>query len=308
MDQKKIIVIAGPTASGKSALAMELAESFSGEIVSADSMQIYRHMDIGTAKPDKVEQLRIIHHMIDVVDPDEPFSAARYRLEAALAIDDITRSGKTVIVCGGTGLYIRVLTRGIFEGPGVDPSYREELEREILEKGTAPLHERLREVDPISAERIHPNNRVRIIRALEVYKSSGRPFSSFHAEHAFAENPYDALKLYLDRPRAELYERIKARTEQMIARGLLKETEGLLKRGYSEDLKPMRSLGYKEMVGVLNGVWSMEEATELVEKNTRNYAKRQITWFKGEPGFLRLSVDDGNALDTIKEHIKGHLG
>ncbi|MEE9543430.1 MAG: tRNA (adenosine(37)-N6)-dimethylallyltransferase MiaA [Thermodesulfobacteriota bacterium] len=307
MNEKKIIVIAGPTASGKSKLAMKLAESINAEIVSADSMQIYRYMDIGTAKPDKVERLRVAHHMIDVVDPDEPFSAARYRKEAAEAIDDIIARGGIPIICGGTGLYIRVLTRGIFEGPAEDPGYREELSALAKKKGTPLLHERLREVDPQSAEKIHPNNRARLIRALEVFKSTGRPLSAFHAEHAFSESPYDALKLYIERPRRALYERINQRSGQMITRGLLEETEALLKRGYREDLKPMRSLGYKEMAGVLNGTWSMEEATELLKKNTRNYAKRQVTWFKKEPGFLWQQIDGEKEPDKIKELIKGHL-
>jgi tRNA dimethylallyltransferase len=270
-------------------------------------MQIYRHMDIGTAKPDKVEQLRVVHHMINVVDPDEPYSAAKYRDGAASVIDEISSRGHTAIITGGTGLYIRVLTRGIFEAPDVDPAYRAELEAEIEAHGTIKLFDRLKEIDPKSAENIHPNNRARLIRALEVFNATGKPLSAFHEEHAFSDSPYDALKLYIDRPRAELYERIEARTDRMIAKGLLEETRGLLKMGYKEDLKPMRALGYKEMVGVINKEHTIEEATELLKKNTRNYAKRQVTWFKKEPGFIRLQMKNDNIMDEIKEHIRGHL-
>ena len=191
IEQQKIIVICGPTASGKSSVAMKLAKTFKAEIVSADSMQIYRHMDIGTAKPNKADRLKVAHYMIDHAEPDHSFSAAKYREDASEAITQISRQGKNVIVCGGTGLYIRVLTKGIFKGPERDAQYRKSLEDEAYEKGVEILHERLERVDPKSAEKIHPNNMVRIIRALEVFHASGQPFSQFHAEHSFAESPYD---------------------------------------------------------------------------------------------------------------------
>ncbi len=304
MGQQKIIVICGPTASGKSSIAMEQAEIFNAEILCADSMQIYKYMDIGTAKPTKGDRAKIAHHMIDVVTPDVPYSAAKYKDDASRAIDEIIGRGKRVIVCGGTGLYIRVLTKGIFRGPERDLAYREALEIEAKEKGLSELHKRLNEVDPVSAKNIHPNNLVRIIRALEVFHASGRPFSEFHAEHAFSESPYDALMLYIDRPRTELYARIDARAEQMIEDGLVEETEALIARGYKEDLKPMRALGYKEMVGYIGGRLSLDEATELLKKNTRNYAKRQITWFRNEQEITRVSPEN---INTIGEHIRGHL-
>ncbi len=304
MGQQKIIVICGPTASGKSSIAMELAESFNAEIVCADSMQIYQYMDIGTAKPSKNDRAKVVHHMIDVVEPDEPFSAAKYREEASKAVNEVIGQGKNVIVCGGTGLYIRVLTKGIFAGPERDRAFREALEIEAQEKGAGELHKRLKEVDPQSAENIHPNNLVRIIRALEVFHASGRPFSEFQAEHAFSENPYDALMLYIERPRKELYARVNARTEQMIEEGLAEETRALIARGYKEDLKPMRALGYKEMVGFINGRLSLDEATELLKKNTRNYAKRQITWFRNEGEINRVSPEN---IEAINERIRGHL-
>lgn len=304
MGQQKIVVICGPTASGKSGIAMELAEIFNAEIVCADSMQIYKYMDIGTAKPTKNDRAKVTHHMINVVEPIEPYSAAKYKDDASKATSEIIGRGKNVIVCGGTGLYIRVLTKGIFAGPERDADYREALEKQAQEKGTGELHERLKEVDPQSAEKIHPNNLVRIIRALEVFHASGRPFSEFHAEHAFSESPYDALMLYIERPRAELYARINARTEQMIKDGLVEETKALIERGYKQHLKPMRALGYKEMVGYINGKLSLDEATELLKKNTRNYAKRQITWFKNMGEINRVSPEN---IEAIEEHLRGHL-
>ncbi|MBE9531997.1 MAG: tRNA (adenosine(37)-N6)-dimethylallyltransferase MiaA, partial [Proteobacteria bacterium] len=247
IERQKIIVICGPTASGKSSVAMKMAEEFKAEIVSADSMQIYRHMDIGTAKPTKADRLKVAHHMVDHVEPDEPYSAARYREEASEAIEQIGLQKKNVIVCGGSGLYIRVLTKGIFTGPERDAEYRKELKEEAFNKGTDVLHQRLKAVDPVYAEKIHPNNLVRITRALEVFHASGRPFSDFHAEHAFTESPFDTLMLYMSMPRKELYERINARAEEMIEAGLVDETRALIEMGYTEDLKPMSALGYKEM-------------------------------------------------------------
>jgi tRNA dimethylallyltransferase len=305
MEQRKIIVICGPTASGKSKLALKLGEKFKAEIVSADSMQLYRHLDIGTAKPTKAERLRVAHHMIDHIEPDEPYSAAQYRVEASDAIEQIGHRLNNIIVCGGTGLYIRVLTRGIFEGPERDPKYRKALEEECYERGLEFLHARLEEVDPVSAKKIHPNTKVRIIRALEVFHASGIPISEFHAEHAFAESPYNPLLLYIDRPREELYTRINKRTEQMLKDGLLDETRTLIgELGYNQELKPLGALGYKEMLGVINNEYSMEEATELLKKNTRNYAKRQITWFNNMEGLVKVSPNNTNEIITL---IRGHL-
>ena len=302
MAKQKIIVICGPTASGKSTVAMRMAKEFLAEIVNADSMQIYRHMNIGTAKPTKGDRLKVAHYLIDHAEPDELFSAARYREDASQVIEQLGHKGTNIIVCGGTGLYLRVLTKGIFSGPDRDAEYRKKLETEAFEKGTDVLHERLRAVDPVSAKNIHPNNLVRIIRALEVFYASGRPFSDFHAEHAFTESPYDTLMLYMDLPRATLYERINARAEQMIENGLIEEVKTLLSLGYNEDLKPMRALGYKEMIEFIHERLTLSEATELLKKNTRNYAKKQITWFRNVEDLKRVSPDN---IKEIKELIKG---
>ena len=277
---EKIVVILGPTASGKSALAVELAERFNGEVINADSMQVFRFMDIGTAKPTPEEMGPVLHHLLDVADPDEEYSAARYRAAAAAAIHNIRRRGKNVFVAGGAGLYIKALTSGLFEGPGANKRLREELLLEAQLQGPDSLHRRLVEVDPASAEKIHPNNLKRVIRALEVYLVSRRPLSEFHKEHAFKERPYDALKIGIRKEREVLYADIDSRVLRMIKDGLMAETERLLKMGYREDLKPMGALGYKEMVAVIAGRSTLEEAIELLKKNTRNYAKRQMTWFK----------------------------
>ncbi|MFQ5735809.1 MAG: tRNA (adenosine(37)-N6)-dimethylallyltransferase MiaA [Thermodesulfobacteriota bacterium] len=304
MERTKTIIIAGPTASGKSGLAVELATRFNGEVVSADSMQVYRSMDIGTAKPTPGQMRGVPHHLIDVVDPDENFTAARYRTMALDAIRGIHGRGRVAFVAGGTGLYIKALTGGIFKGPGADPALREEFAREAAESGAASLHARLREVDPQGAAKIHPNNLVRVIRALEVHTITGRPISGFHREHAFSEAPFEALRTGLDPGREELYRRIDGRVEEMMEAGLLEETRGLIEAGYSSSLKPMGGLGYKEMSGYIRGEYGIDEAVRLLKRNTRHYAKRQITWFRKDP---EIRWFDPGQKQVIIEAVKGYL-
>lgn len=304
MDRIKTVIIAGPTASGKSGLAVELAHLFNGEVVSADSMQVYRRMDIGTAKPTEEEMGGIPHHMIDVVDPDEDFTAAGYREMALEKIREIDARGKTPFVAGGTGLYIKTLTGGIFKGPAADPALRERLTREAVEHGKARLYERLCEVDPIGAAAIHPNNLVRVIRALEVYELSKRPLSEFHREHAFSETPFESLKIGLEMDRAELYARIDRRVDRMMEDGLLEETKNLLRLGYSSSLKPMGGLGYKEMLGYIAGEYDITEAVRLLKRNTRHYAKRQMTWFKKDAGIRWFNPGQKSC---IMDAVKGYL-
>ncbi len=282
--KQRIIIILGPTATGKSALAMEAALGLGGEIINADSMQVYRHMDIGTAKPGQEERERIRHHLIDIVDPCEQYTAGRFRMDATRAIEKITERGHLSIVAGGTGLYIRALTEGLFDGPSGDRSIREELLEEARLRGRKGLHEMLREVDPESARAIHPNNTKRVIRALEVFRLSGRPISAFHRE-ALPDAPlFVALKIGLTMERPLLYERIDRRVEEMIQDGLVEETEGLLKRGYDEKCGAMGGLGYKECLAYLRGHITLEEAIRLIKRNTRHYAKRQMTWFRRDLG------------------------
>ncbi len=300
-DKIKITVIIGPTASGKSRLALELSELFGAEIVSADSMQVYRFMDIGTAKPSKEDRARVPHHLLDVVDPDEDYSAARYRKEAARAIEDIHSRKKNVIVAGGTGLYIRALTEGIFEGPEADPELRERLFREAAEKGKAHVHERLRRVDPAAASRIHPNNLIRTIRALEVFYLSNKPMSEFQSEHGFSERPFETLKIGLKKERDSLYRDIDTRVDRMIEEGFVQEVERLLDMGYSRDLKPMQGLGYKEMLDYIDGRLTLDEASSLIKKNTRHYAKRQLTWFRKDCSIRWFSPEDIDGIAAAME-------
>lgn len=293
MDKIKVVLIVGPTASGKSALAIELAEKFNGEIVSADSMQVYRYMDIGTAKPAKEQRKKIPHHMIDAADPDEDYTAARYSDEASRAIREIHERGKNVFVAGGTGLYIKALTKGLFKGPGSDMRIRREFA--VLgsgSEGAKYLYEKLQEVDPDAALRIHPNNMARIMRALEVYSLTGKPISVFQKEHNFSEEPYEAMKIGLAVDRKSLYKGIEDRVDNMIKAGLLEEVRRLLAMGYSPGLKAMCGLGYKEIVGCIQNKYSLEGAVVEIKKNTRRYAKRQMTWFRKEADIRWFAPDE----------------
>ena len=276
----KLIVILGPTAVGKSALALELALRIDGDIVNADSQQVYRYMNIGTGKPSEAERSLVPHHVIDVADPDEEFNAAIYRQLAGDAIERIHSSGKKAVVCGGTGLYLKALTQGLFTGPAQDAKIRRSLENEINEKGLAALYDRLVSIDKTVTGTIHPNDRQRIIRALEVYQKTGRPISEWQKEHAFRQQPYVVLKIGLQRERAELYGQINRRSERMIDDGLLDEVRGLVSRGYDLELKPLRSVGYLQMGAVIRGELSLSDATDEMKQETRHLAKRQLTWFR----------------------------
>ncbi|HEY4708398.1 MAG TPA: tRNA (adenosine(37)-N6)-dimethylallyltransferase MiaA [Thermodesulfobacteriota bacterium] len=304
MDKTKAVIICGPTASGKSALAIELARLFNGEVVSADSLQVYRFMDIGTAKPSKEEISGVAHHLIDIVKPDEEYTAARFREDAEEAIKGIRGRGKNVFIAGGTGLYIKALTQGLFEGPQADWELRRELLGRAASIGTDALHARLKEVDPESASRIHPNNLHRVVRALEVYELSRKPISDFQREHSFRASPYETLKIGVTKDRAELYSDIDRRVEQMVEAGLLEETKRLLSMGYASDLKPMSALGYKEMAGFLKGEYAFEEAVRLLKRNTRRYAKRQLTWFKKDPEIRWFNpADKTGIISSVKEFL-----
>jgi tRNA dimethylallyltransferase len=279
----KIVIVLGPTAVGKTELALAVAPKVNAEIVNADSQQVYRYLDIGTGKPSKPERERVRHHLIDVVNPDEDFNAARYRQLAAASIDEIHKRGAKVLVSGGTGLYLKALTGGLFSGPGQDTELRANLEREIAQIGLAALYDRLIAIDPGANTKIHPNDRQRIIRALEVYQSTGRPLSEWQNEHRFQEEAFQVLKIGLARARAELYDLINRRSESMIRAGLLDEVRGLMERGYELDLKPLRSVGYRQMGEVIEGIKGLPEAMAEMKQETRRLAKRQLTWFRSDP-------------------------
>lgn len=277
----KIIIIVGPTAVGKSQVALELADALGGEIVNADSQQVYRYMDIGTAKPSPAERQRIRHHLIDIVDPDEEFSAAIFRSQAMAAIEQIRLRSHAVIVCGGTGLYIKALTKGLFVGPARDEQIRARLSAEADRQGLAVLYQRLSAVDVAATAWIHPNDRQRILRALEVFELTGRPMSEWQKEHGFAENHFDYLLIGLDRERQALYEAINQRCADMVAGGLVAEVASLVQRGYGLELKPLQSVGYRHAGLILTGEMSQESGLELMKQDTRHLAKRQLTWFRG---------------------------
>ncbi len=296
----KILIICGPTASGKSELALRLARDLGAEIINADSMQIYRGLDIGTAKPSAEQQAEICHHLIDTVDPDQSFSAAGFSTAADAAIRNISNRGKRIIVAGGTGLYIRALVNGLVDSPGGTDELREALHGEAARVGNEAMLEQLRLVDPELAAGLHPNNLVRVIRALEVYRQTGVPLSRYQKEHAFATSRYNTLQVGVSVDRARLYMRIEDRVERMLAAGLMEEVNGLLAAGYGADLKPLRSIGYKEAVAYLCGKISYEEAIRLIKRNTRHYAKRQLTWFKANPDILWFEYPEN--FGTIKKH------
>ena len=276
----RLVIVLGPTAVGKSELALALAQRLDGEIVNADSQQVYRYMDIGTGKPSEPDRRRVPHHVIDVVNPDEEFNAAMYCRLANDAIDRLHRAGKTAVLCGGTGLYLKTLTQGLFAGPGQDRELRRSLEEEIKDKGLPVLYAQLVAIDQSVTVTIHPNDRQRIIRALEVYRITGKPLSAWQKEHAFQEEPYEVLKIGLLRERADLYDQINRRSERMIEDGLLEEVRGLLTRGFGLDLKPLRSVGYRQMGAVIRGELDLSEAAVEMKQETRHLAKRQLTWFR----------------------------
>ncbi len=286
---ERLIVVAGPTASGKTALAIGLAKELGGEVVSADSMQIYRRMDIGTAKPTAAEQAAVRHHLIDVAEPGEAYSVARYAREATACVEDILGRGRVPIVCGGTGLYIEALVRGHgFSEGGQQTALREELEA-LWQADPAPLLAELRRVDPESAGRIHPNDKKRVLRALEVYRATGETISAHNARTRALPPRFDALWLGLaPQPRQVLYDRIDRRVTAMLAQGLVEEVRQLWRAGLLEGTAG-QAIGYKEMLGYLKGETTLEEAADLVRQKSRNYAKRQLTWFRHVEGLHWMS-------------------
>lgn len=285
-DKPKIVVICGPTGVGKTSSAIDVASAFNGEIISADSMQIYKYMDIGTAKPTPQEQARIPHHLIDIVEPDEHFDAAMFAKMAHEKIAELCKNNILPFVVGGTGFYIKSLTQGLFESRPADSDIRKALKAEASEKGTAFLHSQLSRYDPETANRLHPNDTFRIIRAIEIYKTTGKRISEHHQEHGFADAPFQVLKVGLAVEREKLYDRINARTEAMMKAGFLEEVRGLLDMNYSEELKSMQSIGYRHLVELILERLSYDEAVRTLKRDTRRYAKRQLTWFKADPDVI----------------------
>ena len=283
MNQKPMIILTGPTAVGKSALSVELAKKINGAVISADSMQVYRHMDIGSAKIMPEEMQGITHYMIDELEPDEEFHVVRFTTMAKEYLKEIYAAGKIPIIAGGTGFYIQALLYDIdFTEQQCDEAYRRQLEEQAKEHGAGYLHEMLRKVDPASAEAIHANNVKRVIRALEFYHLSGQKISEHNETERQKQSPYNFAYFVLNDERAKLYERIDKRVDAMIEAGLVNEVQKLKDMGCSREMVSMQGLGYKEILAYLDGEYTLEEAVYIIKRETRHFAKRQLTWFKRE--------------------------
>lgn len=290
--KQKLLVIGGPTAVGKTELSIKLAQKLNGEIISADSMQIYKYMDIGSAKVTKEEMDGIKHHLIDVIEPDTPFSVADFKEYGEAALNSIILNHKFPIISGGTGLYINSLTCNMtFTEAEKDDDYRKYLEDLATEKGNEYIHEMLKDIDPISYKEIHANNRKRVIRALEVYKLTNKPFSSYNAGSDFYNSNYDVFYYVLTMDRQRLYERINKRVDIMMEKGLLEECIRLKEMGYTSDIQAMQGIGYKELLYHLEGNLSLSEAVDMIKQGSRNYAKRQLTWFRRDKRCVFLDKD-----------------
>ncbi|MFZ1984007.1 MAG: tRNA (adenosine(37)-N6)-dimethylallyltransferase MiaA [Desulfatitalea sp.] len=293
-DLPKIVIICGPTGVGKTGLAIRLAQRFGGQIVGADSMQIYRRMDIGTAKPTAEEKTAVRHHMVDIIDPDQAFDAAAYGQQAHHIIQELLADGIRPFVVGGTGLYIKALVYGLFQSQASDADVRQRLKQQLAQEGTAAMHAHLARHDPQAASRVHPNDTYRITRALEVMELTGRAISTHHDAHGFAQARYQTLTIGLSLPREQLYARIDQRLDAMIAAGLLEEVRGLLAHGYDADLKAMQALGYRHMADFIQGRLTWDEALRTLKRDHRHYAKRQRTWFNAVADILWLAPDQVN--------------
>jgi tRNA dimethylallyltransferase len=302
-----VVIVTGPTAAGKSALALALAERFGGEIVNADSMQVYRYMDIGTAKPTLAERARVPHHLIDLVTPEVQYNAGRYAEDAAVAVADVAGRGRRVLLVGGTGLYIRAFLCGGMSGGPSDPELRRRLEAEwdegLREGDPARLHRRLAELDPETAGAVHPNDRVRIGRAREIQLLSGRPASALRRGGAVPSSAYRTLHLAVDPGREALARRIDIRCEKMIESGLLQEVRRLRERGYGPELASMRAIGYRHMQPVIEGSQTLADVLEEMKRDTRQFARRQRTWLRSVADAVWVHPDDAAGITALAERF-----
>lgn len=310
MDRKKLVILTGPTAVGKTRLSVKLAKEIGGEIISADSMQVYRHMDIGSAKITKEEMEGIPHYLVDILDPKENFNVFLFQKLAKKAMEQIYENGHIPILVGGTGFYIQSVLYDIdFEENEGDSAYRKELEALSVEKGAAYLHDMLKKVDARSAEQIHKNNVKRVIRALEYFHQTGTPISGHNDMERAKESPYDFCYFVLNERRELLYERIEKRVDQMLSHGLVEEVQKLKEMGCSMEHISMQGLGYKEILGYLDGQYDLERAVYLIKRDTRHFAKRQLTWFNRERDVIFIDKEafdrqDEKILDYMKECMK----
>jgi len=304
--REKLVVIVGPTAVGKTELSLKLAKQFDGEIISGDSMQVYRKMDIGTAKATPAERAIVPHHLIDIVDPDEEYSVAVFQEMATRLIGEINRRGRLPFIVGGTGLYIESVThRFQFAEAAQDHELRERLQKLAEIEGVESLHRRLAEVDPVTADRLHPNDVKRVIRALEIYQLTGYKMSDF--QQRLKQSPYDLYMIGLTMEREKLYERINQRVDLMIADGLVEEVRALLDQGYSPSLISMQGLGYKELIPYLYGEITLEKAIQEIKQRTRHFAKRQLSWFRRMQEIEWFDLTDPGARTHAVEMIAQRL-
>ena len=305
---RPLVVLLGPTAAGKSAVAVQVAKRFGTEILTADSRQVYRGMDIGTDKPSLEERQGIAHRLIDLVEPDEPYNTGRYRRDALAEIDRVIREGRLPFVVGGTGLYIRTLIRGICEAPAADEDIRRELMALVAAQGREALHAELTRVDPVTASRLHPNDESKVIRALEVFRLAGCSLASLQAQHQLQAAAFPTLLIGLQRPKESLYRRIEARIDWQLTHGMVEETRALLARGYSRTLGSMKGLGYRHLAAQFAGEYDAVEMVRRFKQDTRQFAKRQMTWFRKEPGIVWLMLDEqepvGRTADRVVELIE----
>ena len=314
MQKRPLVILTGPTAVGKTALSVKLAKAVDGAIISADSMQVYKGMDIGSAKVTPEEMGGIKHYLIDVLEPDEEFHVVRFQQMAKEAMEEIYSMGKIPILTGGTGFYIQSVLYDIdFTSQQEDTAYREALERIAREEGNHVLHERLRKVDPVSAEKIHANNVKRMIRALEFYEKTGIPISEHNEMEASKESPYDFCYFVLNDDRQKLYEKIEKRIDQMLEQGLVEEVKALKDRGFHKEMVSMQGLGYKEILEWLDGEISFEEAVYRIKRDTRHFAKRQLTWFRREKQVIwvekeKFCYDDDKILAFMIQQIDKVMG
>lgn len=301
-NKKPVIFLVGPTSVGKSKISVHMARLLSTDIIGADSRQIYKGMDIGTAKPTREDMKSVRHHMIDIISPDDPFSVGIYNKMASSIISKMHGTGMIPFIVGGTGLYIKALIYGLWEGPAADWDLRRRFREEESSNGEEYLYNKLATVDPDSARYIHPRDTMKVIRALEVFYITGRPLSYFHKSHAFSDDRYEPVLIGLKRDRSDLYRRIERRVERMMEEGLIDEVKRLLDMGYSGDLNSMKGLGYKQMLGCLRGRYSIDEAIRLIKRDTKRYAKRQFTWFNMESSIRWIEVDaDEEELVTLEK-------
>ena len=302
--KKPLIVLTGPTAVGKTKLSIALAKAVNGEIISADSMQVYRHMDIGSAKIRREEMQGVTHYLVDVLQPEDEFHIVKFQEMAKAAMKEIYAKGKIPILVGGTGFYIQAVTRDIdFTQAEQETSYREELEGLAREKGAEYLHEKLKEVDPKSAQNIHANNVKRVIRALEFYHQNKTPISEHNEEQKQQVSPYNLAYFVLNAPRELLYERIDQRVDKMMEEGLLEEVKALKERGCHREMVSMQGLGYKEILACLDGEYPLEEAIRILKRDTRHFAKRQLTWFGREKEVVMVDKSKFGSEDEILTYM-----